>query len=583
VKLAHLTTVDLSLRFLVFPQLLAARDAGLEVIGLSSPGPWVTELETAGLRHVALPSSTRGVSPLGDLRAAIEFWRAMRHERPAILHTHNPKPGVYGRVLGRLAGVPVVVNTVHGLYATADDPFIKRGVVYGLEAVASRFSDRELVQSREDLELICRLHLAPQGHASHLGNGIDLKRFDPSAVHPGRRNEVRAQLGLDADTVCIGIVGRLVAEKGYLELFEAARRFEERFRLVVIGPDDPDKPDALPRQAVEEAAASGVLFLGMRTDMEDLYSAMDVFVLPSHREGFPRSAMEAAAMAIPIVATDIRGCRDVVVDGVNGFLVPVGSPSALVEAIRRLEDPALRQQMGAAGRRKAMREFDENVVIRRVLAAYQEVAVEKGLADLIASLSSRRVVTQRRARRSEAAVVARLHMDSIDGGFLPSLGHRFMTLLYRAMTEWPQSVVVVGDAGAGPVGFVSGVLTTRGFYRYFLRRYGVQAALSALPALWRPAVLRRAFETLRYGQAGPDGAELLAMAIHPGWRRQGLGAALGERFLSSVREGGADKVRVVVGSDNAAAIAAYEKLGFVDTGGIEVHEGEPSRELTWSA
>lgn len=582
-KLAHLTTVDLSLRFLVFPQLLAARDVGLEVIGISAPGPWVSELESAGLGHVALLSSTRGVSPIGDLRSAIELWRAIRQERPTILHTHNPKPGVYGRVVGRFAGVPVVINTVHGLYATPDDPLIKRGVVYGLEAVASRFSDRELIQSREDLELIRRLRLAPRGHASHLGNGIDLARFDPGAVHPGRRNEIRRELGLGRDAIAVGIVGRLVAEKGYLELFAAVGRLDDRFRLIVIGPDDSDKSDALPRQAVEDATADGVLFLGMRRDIEDLYAAMDVFVLPSHREGFPRSAMEAAAMALPIVATDIRGCREVVADGVNGFLVPVGSPSALAKAILRLGDPDLRRRMGVAGRDKAIREFDENVIVRRVLSVYREVAVEKGLASLVAALSPGGVITQRAARKSEAAVLARLHTDSIDGGFLPSLGQRFMTLLYRAMTEWPQSVVVVADAGAGPVGFVSGVRTTRGFYRYFLRRYGVRAALSALPALWRPAVLRRAFETLRYGQSGPDGAELLAMAIHSGWRRQGLAAGLGERFLSSVREGGADRVRVVVGSDNAAAIAAYEKLGFVDTGGVEVHSGEPSRELTWSA
>ena len=144
---AHLTTVDLSLRSLLMAQLLGARDAGYAVVGISAPGPWVPELEAEGIRHIALHHSTRAVDARADARAARELWSVLRRERPTILHTHNPKPGLYGRVLGRLAGVPVVVNTVHGLYATDDDSWSKRAAVYGLEAVASRFSDAELVQN----------------------------------------------------------------------------------------------------------------------------------------------------------------------------------------------------------------------------------------------------------------------------------------------------------------------------------------------------------------------------------------------------------------------------------------------------
>src|SRR5262245_38258736 len=168
---AHLTTVDLSLRFLLLAQLRGARDAGYDVLGISAPGPWVAELEAEGIRHVALASSTRAADPLADLRAARELWSVLKRERPTVLHTHNPKPGVYGRVLGRLGGVPIVVNTVHGLYATETDPVAKRAVVYGLEALASRFSDVELVQNIEDLSLLRRLGLT--GHTRFLGNGVD--------------------------------------------------------------------------------------------------------------------------------------------------------------------------------------------------------------------------------------------------------------------------------------------------------------------------------------------------------------------------------------------------------------------------
>ncbi|HDL49220.1 MAG TPA: hypothetical protein ENH33_04580, partial [Actinobacteria bacterium] len=194
-KVAHLTTVDISLRYLVLPQLEAVIAEGGEAIGISAPGPWVEELEAAGIRHVALPSSTRGMNPLADLRAARELWHILRAEKPDVLHTHNPKPGLYGRVLGRLAGVPIVVNTVHGLYAAPDDQWWKRAVVYGLEAIASRFSDAELVQSAEDLELLRRLHITPAPKLRHLGNGVDLTRFDPSRFTDAALAGVRRELG----------------------------------------------------------------------------------------------------------------------------------------------------------------------------------------------------------------------------------------------------------------------------------------------------------------------------------------------------------------------------------------------------
>ncbi|MFI5054625.1 MAG: glycosyltransferase, partial [Acidimicrobiia bacterium] len=227
---AHLTTVDVSLRFLLLPQLRAVRDAGGTPLGISAPGPWVAELEREGIRHVALASSTRAPDLAADLRAARELLAILRRERVDVLHTHNPKPGVYGRIVGRLARVPIVVNTVHGLYATADDPFAKRAAVYSLEAMASRFSDAELFQNPEDLALMQRLHLTR--HAQLLGNGVDLDRFDPSHFAPARRRAVRAELGVDDDTMLIGTVGRLVAEKGYPELLDAvASLASDRYAL----------------------------------------------------------------------------------------------------------------------------------------------------------------------------------------------------------------------------------------------------------------------------------------------------------------------------------------------------------------
>jgi glycosyltransferase involved in cell wall biosynthesis len=375
-RLVHLTTTDMSLDWLLGPQLEAFLHAGWEVIGVSAPGDHVTALEASGIEHVALRHATRAMSPARDARAMGELWAVLRRMRPTVLHTHNPKPGIYGRLAGRLAGVPVVVNTQHGLYAQPGDPWRRRAAVYGLERLAAMCSDAELVQSGDDLETLASLFI-PRWRLHRLGNGIDLGRFDPASVAEGERARVRAELGVADDEVLVGAVGRLVAEKGLVELFDAARRLQathSRVRIVVVGPADLDKGDAIGAEAVEAARADGVILPGRRDDMVAVYSALDAYVLASHREGFPRSAMEAAAMSLPVVATDIRGCREVVDHGVTGELVPVRDAGALARAIGHLaDDESLRRSMGEAGRVRALAEFDVRQVIELTLDIYEDL------------------------------------------------------------------------------------------------------------------------------------------------------------------------------------------------------------------
>lgn len=371
-RLLHLTTTDMSLELLLGPQLSAFIEAGYDVHGSSAAGEFVEAVEARGVTFHELEHSTRSMSVLADLRAAREFWQLCRRLRPDIVHTHNPKPGVYGRIAAKLAGVPRIVNTVHGLYAQPTDPFVKKAAVYGLERIAATFSDVELVQNEEDIPvLVDRLRIS-RDKVRLLGNGVDLERFRPRSAE--ERVTARAQLGFSDDDVVIGAVGRLVVEKGYVELLEAFGSVADRVpnaRLMIIGGYDPEKADSLPEDLVEQAKANGVIFLGHRNDVEDLYCAMDLYVLASHREGFPRSAMEAAANGLPIIATDIRGCRQVVEPGVNGQLVAVNAPSELAgalcdlaagsESLTALSDRALA---------KAVADFDQTRVIRRTLASY---------------------------------------------------------------------------------------------------------------------------------------------------------------------------------------------------------------------
>ncbi len=375
-KVAHVTTVDSSLWYLLRPQLLAVVADGGEVVGISAPGPSVDPLAGDGVRHVALGSSTRGWDLRADVRAALELWRALRAERPDVLHTHNPKPGFYGRIVGRLAGVPVVVNTNHGLWI-GDGGGARRVVVLAMEGLAARFSDVELIQNPEDLELLVSRGLCSSRRTRLLGNGVALDRFRPAA-DIGERDAARAALGVRPDQVVVGCVGRLVAEKGLLELIAAAAGLDGRYAVVVIGPQDPGKADALTAEQMAAAADAGVRFLGHRDDVDALYRGMDLFVLPSHREGFPRAAMEAAASGLPVIATDVRGCRQVVADGVTGRLVPLRDPARLAAAIRELgEDPAARAAMGSAASVRAAAEFDERRVVAAVLDAYRDAPTRR--------------------------------------------------------------------------------------------------------------------------------------------------------------------------------------------------------------
>jgi glycosyltransferase involved in cell wall biosynthesis len=379
----HVTTTDISLAWLLGPQLRAFAAAGYEVIGVSAPGPYAEELRASGIEHRPLRYATRAMSPARDVRAFAELYGVFRELRPDIVHTHNPKPGVYGRIAARAARVPVVVNTVHGLYALPEDRFAKRAVVYGLERVASTCSDAELLQNVEDLSTLRRLRI-PARKLRVLGNGIDLARFDPTRADPSRVEVLRKEMGAEPGDVLCGLVGRLVWEKGYREVLEAAARLCERvpnLRFAIIGPSDPDKADAVRASDIAAAERLGnVRFLGSREDVDDLYAAMDLFVLASYREGFPRTPMEAAAMGLPVIATDIRGCRQVVDDGRNGLLVPLRNVDALCAAIDHVATrPDVRARMGAAGREKALQDFDQERVIAITLETYERaLAAHRG-------------------------------------------------------------------------------------------------------------------------------------------------------------------------------------------------------------
>ena len=376
-RVAHVTTVDSSLRYLLLNQLERIRDAGHEVYGISADGPDVATVEAHGIPHFAVPM-TRRFTPLADLRALFALVRVMRRERFDVVHTHTPKAGLLGQLAARLSGVPIVVNTLHGFYFHEGTKPLPRRFYVWMERIAAKCSDSILSQNKEDIETAVAERIARPELLKWLGNGIDVKRFDRRRLSEDSLDALRQDIGLNRDAPVIGFVGRLVEEKGILDLLQAAKRVCEvipNAELLIVGPYDEEKPDAIrPEIAERYGLADRCHFLGLRQDMPELYALMDVLALPSYREGFPRAPMEAAAMSVPTIVTDIRGCRETVDPGVNGLMFPAGDADALALAlIELLSDDARRSEMGEQGRRIAEERFDEQKVFDRVLHEYERL------------------------------------------------------------------------------------------------------------------------------------------------------------------------------------------------------------------
>jgi ribosomal protein S18 acetylase RimI-like enzyme len=456
----------------------------------------------------------------------------------------------------------------------------KRTAVLGIERLAARFSDHELYQSAEDLAWARRARIVTTARSEMLGNGTDLDHYHPDAVDAATRAQLRADLGIPQDAPVVGVVGRLVGEKGYRELFAAAERIRATHpdaRFLIVGATDTDKSDAI---EIPTAAASNLVFAGWRNDVRDLMSIMDVFVLASHREGLPRAAVEAAAMGTPLVLTDIRGCREVARDNVEGLLVPARDAAALTNAIdRMLSDEDLRVRTAAAARTRAEERFDERNVFATIEATYERLAARK-----LPVTAGDAAVLIRRATPADALAIARLHREGLPDAFLPKLGDGFLSKLYRALADDPGAVTIVAESEGRVVGFVSGVTSVRSSYKRFFLRHGISAGLSVAPRLLHPAKLRHAYETARYaGELGelPD-AELLSIAVSPQCRTKGVGRDLASALIDGLAGLGVSDLKVVVAAANTGANRFYERLGFIPATTFDVHEGTSSNVWTYT-
>jgi glycosyltransferase involved in cell wall biosynthesis len=383
IRVAHITTIDFSLRHLLLNQLLSLKEAGFDVTGISASGPDVEYLREHGIRHIAVPMS-RSITPARDAISLLQLYNVLRREKFDIVHTHNPKPGFIGQVAARMAGTPIIVNTLHGFYFHEHMRKPERHLHVTLERIAGRLSDAILSQNSEDMHTAVVERVCPAERIKFLGNGIDLQYFDRSRVSEETLAKLRIDFGIPDGARVVGYVGRLVREKGIRELLDAiwcVKRNNIDARALLIGPIDRHKKDAItPDIAREYGIEDMCIFTGMRYDMPELYALMDVFVLPSYREGFPRAPMEAAAMGVPVIATNIRGCREAVVHEKNGLLVPPRSGAHLAATLLDvLRNDHMRGQFAANARPVAEELFDERKVFETVRIQYHSLLSRKAM------------------------------------------------------------------------------------------------------------------------------------------------------------------------------------------------------------
>lgn len=366
-RVCQVCAVDFTLKKFLLPLINRMEQVGWDVTSVCSDGAEISGLRTLGYQIYTIPIS-RSTNPYLALRAFFCLTLFFRRHSFDVVHVHTPVAALIGRIAAKLAGVPVVVYTAHGFYFHDHMPRWKWIFFVVLERICGHFTDLLFCQSQEDATLAIHEHLVPSTRVFSIGNGVDVNRFDPSRV--GNRQSIRTNLGIPSDAYVVGLIGRQVREKGIGEFLDAMVSLSARHLhlwVLLVGerlPSDHDQSVSSKLAVAQSILGSRLLALGQRDDIPQLIAAMDLFCLPSWREGMPRTIIEAMMMAKPVVATNIRGAREEVIPETTGLLVPIQSPDLLADAVNRIvSDPNWGVTLGQAGRQRALQLYDEHRVV----------------------------------------------------------------------------------------------------------------------------------------------------------------------------------------------------------------------------
>jgi glycosyltransferase involved in cell wall biosynthesis len=328
----------------------------------------------------------RKISPVDNLFSVIQLVQLMHRHQYDLVHVHTPIAAVLGRIAAKIAGVKRIVYTAHGFPFHDQSSSFQYRFYFTVEQICALFTDLILTQSYEDLVTSQTQRLCPAKKVRHLNNGVDCHRFCRNRLDPIHQQQLCQSLNIpDTTDLMIGTIGRLTRQKGFAYLIDAVKKLLPQFpnlHVLIIGGQLSTDPEPFQAELIQQAIDLGVrehiTFTGYREDTPELLGLLDVFTLPTYfGEGLPRSILEAMAMSLPIVATDIRGCREAVIHGKNGFIVPPKNSEELAAALAiLLVDNQLRQAFGHASRKRVEAEYNEQLVFQRLVKAYKDLGIE---------------------------------------------------------------------------------------------------------------------------------------------------------------------------------------------------------------
>jgi len=369
-KILYLVTEDWYFLSHRLPMARAARDQGFEVVVATRVDQGREAIENEGFRVIPLSMDRKGKNPLAELVSIFSIARIYRHEKPDIVHHVAMKPILYGSIAAWVSSVPAVVNAFAGMgYVFISNSLLARSL-RPIFILLFRFLFKQkgrvlVVQNADDMAAAKRLNLGADDKIYLIrGSGIDTEKFHPVPEPDG--------------VPVVILVGRMLWDKGVGELVDAARMLKERGVKVVvrlIGEPDPANPRAIPESLLKEWVSQGLVeWLGRRDDIAKLMQESNIVVLPSYREGMPKSLLEGAACERALVATDVPGCRDLVTHGANGLLVPFKDAHALADAIERLVvDSPLRKKLAATARQHVQSRYSNEVIADQISKVYRSL------------------------------------------------------------------------------------------------------------------------------------------------------------------------------------------------------------------
>jgi len=360
-KICQLCSVDFTLKKFLLPLIDAQLKNGDEVIAVCSYGEYVDEMRASGYSIKTIKIS-RSAHLFKHLYSVCKLYWYFRSESFDLVHVHTPVASFVGRAAAFLARVPLIVYTAHGFYFHDDMAPLKRRFHIGLERFSGCFTDLLFTQSSEDAETAKNLQIMPESRIFAIGNGVDINKFGVKETH------FHDFFNIPKGSFVIGMIGRLVEEKGVVEFLEAAMMIDNPdVYFILVGARLPSDHACSVEKTVNNAKkvlGNHLVLTGLRDDIPDILSVMNVFCLPSWREGMPRTIIEAMMTGLAVLATNIRGSREEVVHEKTGLLVPVRDAKQLAHAMNRfVENPLWTKQLGEAGYQRAFDLYNEKKVV----------------------------------------------------------------------------------------------------------------------------------------------------------------------------------------------------------------------------